>query len=73
VSEIGKFAMEQAEARVELERNVMVARVVARLPSGPGSDDCVRCGDDIPLARRRALPGTRTCVDCATLIETGRR
>lgn len=72
MSEIGKFAMEQAEARVELERNVMVARVVARLPSGPGSESCARCGDDIPLARRRALPGTRTCVDCAAMIEMRR-
>ncbi len=41
---------------------VLTAR--ARLPSGPGSDDCVECGEEIPLARRRALPGARTCVAC---------
>lgn len=25
---------------------------------------CVECGEDIPEARRRALPGCRTCIDC---------
>jgi phage/conjugal plasmid C-4 type zinc finger TraR family protein len=41
---------------------VLTAR--ARLPSGPGSEQCVECGDDIPQARRRALPGVHTCVAC---------
>lgn len=36
----------------------------ARLPAGEGSDHCVACGDDIPEARRRALPGVHTCVTC---------
>jgi len=29
-----------------------------------GSVHCVECGDDIPDARRKALPGVRTCVTC---------
>ena len=41
---------------------VLAAR--ARLPDGEGADECVECGDDIPQARRRALPGARTCVAC---------
>lgn len=36
----------------------------ARLPVGEGTDHCVECGDGIPEARRRALPGARTCVHC---------
>lgn len=36
----------------------------ARLPSGEGSLFCDECGEDIPEARRRALPGARTCVAC---------
>ena len=36
----------------------------ARLPAGEGADHCVECGDEIPAARRRALPGARTCVRC---------
>lgn len=36
----------------------------ARIPVGQGRLDCVECGDDIPEARRRALPGATTCVHC---------
>lgn len=36
----------------------------SRLPSGESLLFCVECGDDIPEARRRALPGCRTCVAC---------
>ncbi|HEX8234061.1 MAG TPA: DksA/TraR family C4-type zinc finger protein [Caulobacteraceae bacterium] len=41
---------------------VLAAR--ARMPAGEGSDHCVECGDEIPEARRRALPGVHTCVHC---------
>lgn len=30
---------------------------------------CSECGDTIPEARRLALPGVQTCVDCQTLLE----
>jgi len=36
----------------------------ARLPSGEGALICDECGEDIPPARRQALPGARTCVTC---------
>lgn len=36
----------------------------ARLPAGEGLEHCEECGEPIPAARRRALPGTRTCVPC---------
>jgi phage/conjugal plasmid C-4 type zinc finger TraR family protein len=38
----------------------------ARLPVGEGSTHCTECGDEIPEARRRALPGAHTCVTCQT-------
>lgn len=41
---------------------VLTAR--ARMPSGQGTDECVECGDPIPGARRRAVPGVVTCVSC---------
>ena len=41
-----------------------VKRARARLPSGAGQIHCAECGEDIPEARRRALPGVRTCVTC---------
>lgn len=37
----------------------------SQLPKGPGSPTCVECGEPIPEARRKALPGVRFCVDCA--------
>jgi phage/conjugal plasmid C-4 type zinc finger TraR family protein len=36
----------------------------ARIAAGEGTAFCVECGEDIPLARRRALPSARTCIDC---------
>jgi phage/conjugal plasmid C-4 type zinc finger TraR family protein len=36
----------------------------ARLPTGPGKIHCQDCGNEIPEARRKAMPGTCTCVAC---------
>lgn len=41
---------------------VLAAR--ARLPTGEGMSECEGCGADIPLRRRQAIPGVRTCVSC---------
>lgn len=41
---------------------VLTAR--ARMPTGPGRELCLECGDAIPEARRRAMPGAVTCVSC---------
>lgn len=50
---------------------VKIAR--ARLPAGDGTDFCNICGEDIPKARRLALPGTRTCVGCQSAREAAVR
>ncbi|WP_341896661.1 DksA/TraR family C4-type zinc finger protein [Sphingobium sp. YR657] len=50
---------------------VLRARVTMR--SGEGSEQCEDCGEDIPKARRAALPGTRTCVACQSTRDTDRR
>jgi phage/conjugal plasmid C-4 type zinc finger TraR family protein len=36
----------------------------ARLPHGEGTLECVECGEEIPAARRKALPGVTTCIAC---------
>ncbi len=36
----------------------------ARLPTGEGATHCVECGEEIPRARRLAVPGARMCVPC---------
>lgn len=35
-----------------------------RLPQGEGTTECVECGEEIPAARRKALPGVATRVPC---------
>lgn len=41
-----------------------VMRARANIPAGEGETHCQECGDEIPEARRRALPGVRTCIKC---------
>ena len=42
-----------------------VLRARASIPAGDGDLMCVECGEDIPEARRRVLPGVRTCIACS--------
>ena len=37
-----------------------------RLPVGESRKTCEECGAEIPLARRKALPGVRLCIPCQT-------
>lgn len=41
-----------------------VARARSRLPRGESLAECEECGEDIPRARREALPGVRLCLAC---------
>lgn len=43
---------------------VLAARARLAASEGEGEMYCVACGEEIPEARRRALPGARTCVHC---------
>ena len=43
---------------------VLAARAALAAAEGSGSGWCDECGEAIPEARRRALPGARTCVAC---------
>lgn len=35
-----------------------------RAPVGESLADCAECGEAIPEARRKALPGVKICIDC---------
>ncbi len=41
-----------------------VMRARARMPTGVAETHCQECGEEIPEARRRVLPGVRTCIEC---------
>jgi len=60
---------DEAQATEEAERDTLRARIVARLPAGPGLAQCAVCGEAIEPARRAALPGVRWCRDCAAEAE----
>ncbi|MCB1737924.1 MAG: TraR/DksA C4-type zinc finger protein [Gammaproteobacteria bacterium] len=40
---------------------------------GRSHTHCIECGNAIPLARRRAVPQAKTCVDCAEALELSAR
>lgn len=62
--------LEMAEA-VQAERlqQAIDNRVVYQ---GESATECDSCGDDIPEARRQAVPGCRFCVSCQGLMEVRR-
>lgn len=46
-----------------------VRRRLSRQSEHPSATECANCGAPIPQARRQALPGVSTCIDCATAAE----
>jgi phage/conjugal plasmid C-4 type zinc finger TraR family protein len=53
---------EQIEASLadELAR----LRAAQKSPAGESRATCAECEEPIPLARRKAMPGVRFCLDC---------
>ncbi|MDR9890523.1 DksA/TraR family C4-type zinc finger protein [Pseudenterobacter timonensis] len=41
-----------------------VARARRELPRGESLHECEECGEPIPEARRKAVPGVRLCLAC---------
>lgn len=46
-----------------------VERARAKRAAGPSLMHCAECGDDIPEARRLAVPGVRLCVSCQSAAD----
>ncbi|HGM5579272.1 TPA: TraR/DksA C4-type zinc finger protein [Pseudomonas putida] len=61
------FANDQAEYFLQLS-----LRRLARLPERPSAENCVDCGEPIPLKRQQSIAGCETCVDCQGLRERRR-
>jgi len=60
---------EQIDATVDSA--VQLAR--SRLSNGESLTHCEECGDAIPEARRKAMPGVRYCVKCQSELEEQQR
>jgi phage/conjugal plasmid C-4 type zinc finger TraR family protein len=41
-----------------------VRRELEKQAQQPSAEECEECGDEIPLARRLAIPGVQLCVFC---------
>jgi phage/conjugal plasmid C-4 type zinc finger TraR family protein len=41
-----------------------VRRQLAKQAAEPSAEECEECGDEIPQARRLAMPGCKLCVFC---------
>ena len=54
---------EQIEASIEDELTRMKSR---RALVGDSLLECAECGEEIPQARREALPGVKLCIECQT-------
>ncbi|HTF99074.1 MAG TPA: DksA/TraR family C4-type zinc finger protein [Nitrospirota bacterium] len=57
----------QDQIDATVESAVQLAK--SRLPAGDGLTQCENCGADIPEARRKAVPGVRSCVTCQSELE----
>lgn len=62
-------SIDQAQIENERHLELALARRVVFDPAKPSANDCVECCCEIPKARRAAIPGVETCVDCQSLIE----
>ena len=60
---------DDVQASIDLNDNA-IHDVRERLPD-PDKEylECVDCGDEIPEARRKAIPGCPRCVACQELID----
>ncbi|OBA00936.1 DksA/TraR family C4-type zinc finger protein [Halomonas sp. G11] len=66
----GGWAKDGAEQeQMESTLNDAVQRARSQLPRGESLDVCEECGDPIPDARRKAIPGVRLCVACQSELD----
>ena len=52
------------QEQIDASVNDAVKRARSKLPSGEGLARCQECDEEIPEARRKAVPGVRRCVHC---------
>ena len=57
----------QDQIDASIEDAVKLAR--SRLPDGKSLKHCEECENEIPQARRKAIPGVRLCVNCQSVLD----
>ena len=64
--------MDQFDKASELEqlaRDKAIAYQRSKTSINPSLESCEECGIDIPEARRLAIKGVKTCIDCQIINE----
>lgn len=64
-------AADLADGYIALRLEESLRRI--QVPSGCSASECEECGQGIPAARRAALPGVQTCIECQVVIEQSAR
>lgn len=59
---------ELAEELEQHARDEGLHKIRAAL-KGDGTDECIDCGEAIPLARKQAMPNATRCINCQGLSE----
>ena len=69
MSELGDIADRAARREAEFLEDALQRQRRASASPRQSAIECQRCGSAIPEARRQAVPGVQTCIDCQTTIE----
>lgn len=64
--------IDQANERTEMYLKAQLDAATKRTTL-PAAHECDECGEEIPEARRRTVPGVRLCIDCKELEELNQR
>ncbi|KFB89612.1 hypothetical protein CR62_16615 [Serratia grimesii] len=64
--------IDQANERAEMYLKAQLDAATKRTAL-PTAHECDDCGEPIPEARRRTVPGVRLCIDCKELEELQQR
>lgn len=59
--------------QIDASINDAVEAARSQLGAGISLEECEECGEEIPEARRKAIPGVRLCVDCQSALEKRRK
>lgn len=61
---------DNAQDHIDREHESMMKhRATIRMNLGESLSDCIECDEPIPEARRKAVEGCKTCVECQSKAE----
>lgn len=70
---VGWFRDGAVQEQIDATVDSAVQLAKSRLPDGESLTHCEECEAGIPVARRKAVPGVRYCVQCQSELEKSRR